>query len=121
MARVRASRQHQATSWRCESLSGQPVAVAQAPVAVAQAGVGDGAQQPRVERAQLVVRRLVGPAAEEDRDARAPALELAVVVEARALAASTSTTAAARACAGANVAAARGSSWFSMNRSRRSW
>ena len=61
------------------------VAVAQPPVAVAQVRVRDGAQQPCVERAQIRGRAArPGPRPEEDRDPRAPAVELAVVVEPRA-------------------------------------
>ena len=113
--------QHQATSWRCGVVVRPALARAQPPVAVAQAGVGDGPQQPLVERAQIAVaaaRRArgrgrpgsasAGPrAGRRGRGARPGSVDI--------------TTAAARACAGANVAAARGSSWFSMNRSSRSW
>ena len=49
---------------------------------MAQVALGDGAQEPLVVRAQIAVRGLVRAAAEEDRDAGAAAVELAVVVEA---------------------------------------
>ena len=95
-------------------------ALAQPPVALAQAGVGHRAQQPLVERAQVAVRRLVGPAAEEHRDRVRRPVELAVVVEARALQRRHDDRRRPR-LRGPKVAAARGSSWFSTKRTRRSW
>ena len=99
---------------------GPALAVAQGPLAVMDVGVGHRPQQPLVERLQVRVGRLLGPAGEEDGDVRAVAVELAVVVEARALQRRHHDRGGARLFAAPNVAAARGSSWFSMNRMRRS-
>ena len=90
------------------------------PFAVAEDRIGERREQPLVERPELGIGGLVGPAGEEDRQRtvrpsswpsctmRAPVWDSAV-------------TAAARALPPGKAAAARGSSWFSMKRTRRDW
>ena len=79
------------------------------------------AEQPVVERLQVEVGLLVGPAGEEDRQLHRPALELALVDEPRAGLASASSRRRRAPCSRGKVAAARGSSWFSMKRTSRCW
>ena len=113
--------QHQATSRRWESLSGQPATSHRRQSPSRRSESATASQQALVERAQVVVGRLVRAAAEEHGDVRRGARRAGRRGRAGRPAASTTTTAAARACAGPNVAAARGSSWFSMKRISRSW
>ena len=63
------------------SLPSQPRALAELPLAVAEDAVAQRGQQPLVERAQVGVGLLVGPAGEEDRQLHRAALELALVDE----------------------------------------
>ena len=90
------------------------------PLALPEDGVAERTRGAARRTPQVRVDRLVGPTAQEDRQLHRPALELALVDEPRAGLAQRRH----RGCAGlrlGNVAAARGSSWFSTKRTSRCW
>ena len=78
------SRQAHATRFRHDSLPGQPPVSASCQLPCAERAARDRRQQTAVERPQVLVGRLVGPAAEEDRQAHLATLELTLVDEPRA-------------------------------------
>ena len=72
-------RQPQPTSFCHVSFPSQPLDAGEVPLPVAEHRVGECCEELLVERPELAIGRLVGPAAEEDRHVHGPPVELALV------------------------------------------